>query len=116
MLKFFIVPILFLTTIFCYYLYSQNIPIKEIREYNNKVVVYSDAQCSYCVKASRFLTSKNIPFDVIDLSNDLDMRKALESKTGAYTVPYIFVNEEYIGGYNDMIKLFKSGKLEQMLD
>lgn len=115
MLKLLAAPVVFLALVLSYYIYNEDIALKDIKEYNNQVVIYSKPKCSYCTKAINFLDSKNLPFNVIDITNDATAIKTLESKTGAYTVPYIFINEEYIGGYDDMVQLFKAGKLEEML-
>lgn len=115
MLKLLAAPVILLICVLSYYIYSEDITLKELKEYTNQVVIYSRPQCSYCSAAVDFLDSKNLPFEVIDITNDEVTMNALSSKTGAYTVPYIFINEQYIGGYDDMVKLFKTGKLDEML-
>jgi glutaredoxin 3 len=115
MLKLLATPVILLACILSYYIYSEGLALKEIKEYTNQVVIYSRPQCSYCSAAVEFLDSKNIPFEVIDITNDEVKINALVSETGSYTVPYIFINNQYVGGYNDMVKLFKAGKLYEML-
>lgn len=115
MLKLLATPVILLICVLSYYIYSEDLALKEIKEYTNQVIIYSRPQCSYCSSSVEFLDSKNIPFEVIDITDDEVTINALASKTGAYTVPYIFINDQYLGGYEDMVKLFKAGKLGEML-
>jgi glutaredoxin 3 len=36
--------------------------------------------------------------------------------TGKRTVPQIFINEKYIGGFDELRKLDNAGELDRMLD
>jgi glutaredoxin 3 len=73
------------------------------------VTIYTTDYCPYCRQAERFLTEKQVPFKQVDVTNDDAMRARLVELTGQRTVPQIFVGEESIGGYSDMMKLHTSG-------
>jgi glutaredoxin 3 len=70
-----------------------------------EVILYVKKGCSYCNMAKEFLTKNQIAYEVIDLSFDLDLQKKLVLKTGQTTVPYIFINNKFIGGYSNLLKL-----------
>jgi glutaredoxin len=76
-----------------------------------KVMLYSKNGCGYCDKAKALLHSRGIPYEVVELTNNKDLIIKLVSQTGQNTVPYVFVNDEFIGGYQNLLELDKAGKL-----
>ena len=81
-----------------------------------QIQVYTTQYCGYCTRAKAFLKEKGIPFEEIDVTGDDQARaELLEKSGGKRTVPQIFINNQPIGGYTDLIILAESGKLEQML-
>ena len=79
--------------------------------YQNEIILYIKQGCSYCEKAENLLTESKIAYELIDLSLDHNLQKKLISKTGQSTVPYIFINNKFIGGYSDLLKLEEEGRL-----
>lgn len=80
-----------------------------------KVVMYTKAQCPYCDMAKNLLNSKNVSFE--EIRADLD-EKALEDMmrlSNRRTMPQIFINDQSIGGYDDLAALDKAGKLDELL-
>ena len=74
-------------------------------------MLYVKKGCSYCNMAKELLTKNKIPYEAVDLSFDLDLQKKLVDKTGQVTVPYVFINNKFVGGYSDLLKLEKENKL-----
>jgi glutaredoxin 3 len=80
------------------------------------VTVYSTDYCPYCRQAERFLNEKGITFTTVDVTHDASMReKLVEMSGGRRTVPQIFIDDEAIGGYSDMIALHQKGEFEPKL-
>jgi glutaredoxin 3 len=79
-----------------------------------KVTLYTATYCPYCNAAKNLLNDKNIPFEVIDVTDDKDFGDLIE-KTGMQTVPQIFINEELIGGFDDLRRLDSEGELDKKL-
>lgn len=79
------------------------------------VTVYTTDYCPYCRQAERFLHDKGVPFKQVDVTHDDAMRVKLVELTGQRTVPQIFIGEESIGGYSDMMKLHSTGELDAKL-
>lgn len=76
-----------------------------------KVMLYIKNGCGYCNKSKALLKSRGIPYEAVELTNNKDLIIKLISQTGQKTVPYVFVNDEFIGGYKDLRDLDEAGKL-----
>ncbi len=83
---------------------------------SHKVEVYSTTYCPYCDKAKNLLKAKGISYQEIDVTNDLELRqKLVEKAQGRKTVPQIFINDQHIGGFDDLDNCEKTGELDRML-
>ncbi len=81
-----------------------------------KVDIYVTQTCPYCVRAKQLLQRKGVAYSEIDVSHDDEARMALVKKAdGRRTVPQIFINEQSIGGCDDLYALDAAGKLDPML-
>ena len=81
-----------------------------------KIVMYSTAMCPYCINAERLLTSKGIKsIDKIRVDLQPEQRLEMIEKTGRRTVPQIYINDQHIGGFEELRVLDLSGQLEPML-
>lgn len=67
-----------------------------------KAVIYSKDNCPYCVQAKNLLKYKNIELKEYVLGKDYTKEQLLELLPNARTVPQIFLDEEYIGGFEDL--------------
>lgn len=74
-----------------------------------KVEVYTTDYCPYCVRAKQLLDVKGVDYTEVDVSGDDDARiKLVEKAQGRRTVPQIFINDQPIGGFDDMRALESS--------
>ncbi len=81
-----------------------------------KVEVYSTTYCPYCVRAKALLDAKDVDYTEIDVTGDDEARIALVKKSGGRkTVPQIFINDQPVGGFDDLRELEENGKLDQIL-
>ena len=81
-----------------------------------KVEIYTGAACGYCIRALRLLDSKNITYDQIDVSTNSARRADMRSRSGGcHTVPQIFINNEHIGGCEELFRLENAGHLDRLL-
>jgi glutaredoxin 3 len=80
-----------------------------------RVQMYTTAWCGYCVRAKALLEAKRIEFDEINLDDDRDFRQKLLDLTGGWTVPQILIDGRPIGGYTELWRLDKSGRLDEQL-
>jgi glutaredoxin 3 len=79
-----------------------------------KFTVYSTAACPYCTQAKALLKSKNITFEEIHLDQNRELMMEIMQKTGHRTVPMIFAEEIFIGGFDDLRKLNDRVSLDKL--
>ena len=81
-----------------------------------KIEVYSSPFCGYCARAKRLLASKGATFTEIDvLADPAQVPKMVERAGGRTSVPQIFINDQHIGGSDDLHALDAAGKLDPLL-
>ncbi len=71
-----------------------------------KALIYSTATCPYCVLAKRLLQEKDVTYTEIRVDLDDTERDKMISITGRRTVPQIFIDDQHIGGYDDLYAYF----------
>ncbi len=80
-----------------------------------KVEVYGTRSCPYCTRARRLLDSKGVEYRWIDVGADSDLYQEMMRLSGGHTVPQIFIDDQPIGGCDDMYALDHQGRLDAML-
>ncbi len=77
-----------------------------------KAKLYTKPTCPFCIKAKEVLTQKNIKFEDFDVSTDPKLRAKISDSVGGYsTVPMIFLDDKFIGGFSELKALDTAGKL-----
>lgn len=80
------------------------------------IVIYTSQHCPYCDRAKALLDRKKAQYQVIDVTNNQTEREKLIKKSnGMRTVPQIFIDDQHIGGFDDINKLDVQGKLNDMI-
>ncbi len=77
-----------------------------------KVVIYSIVPCPYCERAKKFFMDRQILFENIDLTGQFQEMQSLKNKTHHSTFPQIFIDDEFIGGYSDLMEKVNSGQIK----
>ena len=80
-----------------------------------RIQVYTTRGCGYCVRAKALLADRGHEFEEISLDADPAFRQKLFDLTGGWTVPQIMVDGEPIGGYTELWRLDRDGRLEERL-
>jgi len=62
------------------------------------------------------LKKKGVDYDEVLVSRDPDVREEMERLSGRRTVPQIFIDDQSIGGFDELYELDKSGKLDGLLN
>lgn len=82
-----------------------------------KIVMYSTAVCPYCINAERLLVAKGVKaINKIRVDLQPEQRLEMMEKTGRRTVPQIYINDQHIGGFEELRALDLRGQLEPLLD
>lgn len=66
------------------------------------IEVYSKENCKFCVMAKNLLTSFNKSYTEIKLEVDITRDDLIARFPTAKTFPIIVVNDDYIGGYDQL--------------
>lgn len=80
------------------------------------IIIYTKAVCPYCDWAKKLLDSKKAAYQEIRVDTDPAQRETMERLSGRRTVPQIFINDQAIGGFDDLSALDKAGKLDTLLN
>src|SRR5205085_9275862 len=80
-----------------------------------RIEMYTTRWCGYCVRAKTLLASRGIPYDEISLDDDPMFRQTVFDATGGWTVPQILVDGRPIGGYTELWRLDRDGRLDDLL-
>jgi glutaredoxin 3 len=79
------------------------------------VTVYTTDNCSRCVSAKVLLSRRNIAYEEINLARDPDGRTKLAEKTGMITFPQIVIDDETIGGFDELLVADRAGRLSELV-
>lgn len=80
-----------------------------------KVEIYTWSFCPYCINAKELLEEQNIPYIEHKIDGDQGKKRELFERTGQNTVPFIFINDKFIGGYEELKVLEQEGGLVKEL-
>jgi glutaredoxin len=67
-----------------------------------KAVVWSQPHCAYCTQAKSLLESRGIEYEERMITQGYTKQDLIEAVPTARTVPQIFLDGEYIGGFREL--------------
>jgi len=68
------------------------------------------------LRALALLESKDLSdLEVVDVVEQPEKRVEMEERAGRRTIPQIFIDDEHIGGCDDLMALEKQGQLDSKL-
>ncbi len=80
------------------------------------VEIYTWQTCPYCIRAKLLLWWKGVKYTEYKIDgNGAARTKMAERANGSRTVPQIFINQNHIGGCDDLYQLDIEGKLDTLL-
>lgn len=96
---------------------------RAIADRNHPVVMFALEWCEFCWSVRKLFNKFEIPYRSIDLDSAEyqrenwggQIRNVLKVRTGAPTIPQIFVGEEHIGGCTETFDAFNEGRLQDLL-
>ena len=77
--------------------------------------IYTTRWCGYCVRAKTLLDSKGLTYEEVHLDDDPAFRQRLLDLTGGWTVPQSLIDDRPIGGYTELWRLERDGRLDELL-
>ena len=82
-----------------------------------KVEVYFWSTCPFCMRARGLLDAKGIEYIPYDITGDDEGRQKMIARTGgAKSVPQIFINDNHVGGCDDLFALDAKGELDKAVN
>jgi len=72
-------------------------------------------QCGFSSTACAILDHLNVPFESVDVLQDMDIRQGIKAYSEWPTIPQLYVKGEFVGGSDIMKEMFQSGELEQLM-
>jgi glutaredoxin 3 len=79
-----------------------------------KVEMYTTASCAFCTAAKMLLKQKGLDYVEIRVDTDFAKREEMLKRAHRRTVPQIFINDQHIGGYEELAAAAREGKLEEL--
>lgn len=81
-----------------------------------RVEVYYWTTCPYCQRARALLDTKGVEYTGYDITGDEEARAKMVARTGGpKSVPQIFIDDQHIGGCDDIHALDARGELDSLL-
>ena len=81
------------------------------------VEIYTWSTCPFCIRAKALLVQKGVDFTEYCIDGDEEARDAMtERANGKRSLPQIFINDQSIGGCNELYDLDSIGELDGLLE
>ena len=79
------------------------------------IEIYTKKYCPYCHRAKALLESKGARYEEFEVSNDEALQQEMRTRSGRRTVPQVFIDNQHIGGSDDLEAANRSGYLNELL-
>lgn len=79
------------------------------------VEIYTKSLCPFCIRAKALLDRKQVPYVEYEISFDQGLQQEMIQRAKRMTVPQIFIEGKHIGGSDDLVRLERSGELDELL-
>jgi glutaredoxin 3 len=81
-----------------------------------KVEIYTWRMCPFCIRAKGLLDRKGIDYTEYAIDGDNAARDAMTVRAnGGRSLPQIFIDDQHVGGCDDLHALERQGKLNELL-
>ncbi|WP_071517037.1 glutaredoxin 3 [Geitlerinema sp. PCC 9228] len=80
------------------------------------VEIYTWSTCPFCARAKALLDEKGVQYSEYTIDGDEEARNRMaERANGKRTMPQIFINNQHVGGCDELYQLESQGKLDEAL-
>jgi glutaredoxin 3 len=80
------------------------------------VEIYTWSACPFCIRAKALLKQKGVNFTEYCIDDDNAAREVMSDRAGGRrSLPQIFIDDQHIGGCDDLYALNTQGKLDPLL-
>ncbi len=83
---------------------------------NAKIEIYSGDYCPYCVRAKSLLKKRGLNFIEYNVQQEPEKRvEMMKRSNGGRSIPQIFINDQHVGGCDELYALDRKGQLDAWL-
>jgi monothiol glutaredoxin len=72
-------------------------------------------QCGFSSRAVAILDHLGVPFEGVDVLQDMEVRQGIKSYSEWPTIPQLYVKGEFVGGSDIMMEMYEAGELQQLI-
>ncbi len=86
----------------------------------NRIVIFMKGnrhfpQCGFSAATIEVFEDLGVPYETIDVLQDMEVREGVKEFTKWPTIPQVFVNGKFIGGCDIVREMHASGELQPMV-
>src|SRR6202140_2164670 len=72
-------------------------------------------QCGFSAATVEIFEQLGAPFETVDVLQDMEIREGIKRYSNWPTIPQVYINGKFVGGWDIVRELFESGELEPMV-
>lgn len=80
------------------------------------IKLYTWRTCPFCIRAKELLTKNGYEFEEEDILDFPEKKAELTRQHGQHTVPYVFIEDQLIGGCSDLENLINKGEFDALVN
>jgi len=86
----------------------------------SKILIYMKGnplfpQCGFSAATIKAFEQLDVPFDTVDILEDPEKRQAIKEFSNWPTIPQIYIDGQFVGGWDIIRELFERGELQTMV-
>ena len=87
----------------------------------NKIMIFMKGnklmpQCGFSNNVVQILNVLGVPFETFDVLSDPEIRQGIKEYSNWPTIPQVYINGEFIGGSDILIKMYEDGNLQETVE
>jgi glutaredoxin len=71
-----------------------------------RATIYTKSACPFCISAKQLLEMKGVAYEEISIDDNCQRQMLLEIVPHAKTAPQIFIDGQYVGGFQQLKERF----------
>ena len=88
---------------------------------DNKIMVFMKGtklmpQCGFSNNVVQLLNMIGAPYETLDVLANPDIRQGIKEYSNWPTIPQVYINGEFIGGSDILIKMYEDGNLQETVE
>ncbi|MEO1619853.1 MAG: Grx4 family monothiol glutaredoxin [Cyanobacteria bacterium J06632_3] len=88
---------------------------------DNKIMVFMKGtklmpQCGFSNNVVQILNTLGAPYETLDVLANPDIRQGIKEYSNWPTIPQVYINGEFVGGSDIMIKMYQDGQLQETIE